>query len=367
MLHTCLEIVYRHGNCSTLAGPLEKNKRRTITAADREGENLVSQIPPASKFQGITRTMTRKWPLRLDHPTILLSLTALFWAGNAIAGKAAVGAVPPMALNFLRWLVAMLILLGISIPHIRRDWPVIRARAPFLLVMGGLGFGSFNLFLYNAVHTTSALNVAIEQSAMPMVILFIGFLVFRERIGAVQIAGIILSLLGVAVTVTRGDLAALLRLDVNHGDALMVGGVLAYSVYTAFLRLRPPLHWLSFLSVLSISATFTCLPFFLLEMANGIVFTPNITGVALILYVAVFPSILAQLFFARGVGRIGAGRAGMFINLVPLFSAILAIGLLGERLHLFHLAGFALIMAGVWLGARKAAPAALPDKASHMD
>ena len=311
--------------------------------------------------------MKHSWRQRLDHPYLLLSLTALFWAGNAIAGKAAVGAVPPMALNFLRWLVAMLILLSISAPHIRRDWPAIRARAPFMLIMGALGFGSFNLFLYNAVHTTSALNVAIEQSAMPMVILLIGFLVFRERIGAAQIAGILLSLLGVAVTVTRGDLAALIRLDVNRGDALMIGGVLAYSAYAAFLRLKPDLHWLSFLSVLSVSAMLTCLPFFLLEMAHGTVFSPGIAGVALILYVAIFPSILAQLFFARGVGRIGAGRAGMFINLVPLFSAVLAIGLLGERLHLFHLAGFALIMTGVWLGARQARPAPLHGEAKARD
>lgn len=296
--------------------------------------------------------MTSPSTSRLDHPYVLLSLTALFWSGNAIAGKAAVSTLPPMAFTFLRWFTAALILLIIAAPHLRKDWPMIRKHGLYLFVMGAVGFAAFNLLLYNAVHTTSALNVTIEQSAMPMVIMVIGFLAFREPFTWIQGLGSIVSLIGVAVTVSNGDLQALLALQVNQGDGLMVMAALVYSAYTLALRFKPALHWLSFLAVLAASAALTCLPFFIVEMMQGQMPVPSLGAAGLVLYVAVFPSILAQLFFARGVGMIGAGRAGMFINLVPLFAAVLAILLLGEDIRLFHITGFALIMAGIWLGTR---------------
>lgn len=292
------------------------------------------------------------WPPRLEHPYILLSLTALFWGGNAIAGKAAVDAVPPMAFTFLRWFTAAVILFAVAAPHLRKDWPVIRRHGPYLFAMGAVGFAAFNLLLYNAVHTTTALNVTIEQSAMPMVIMVLGFIAFRETFTWIQALGSMLSIVGVAITVSHGDLAALLGLQVTLGDGLMVIAALVYSIYTLALRFKPPLHWLSFLAVLALSAAATCLPFFIYEMMQGKFFTPSVEGAALVLYVAVFPSILAQLFFARGVSMIGASRAGMFINLVPVFAAVLAILLLGEHLQMFHITGFGFIMIGIWLGTR---------------
>ncbi len=297
--------------------------------------------------------MSDKWLKRLDRPYLLLSLTALIWSGNAIAGKFAVGEVPPMALTFLRWFFATIVLLIIAARPLRRDWAVIRQNILRLGLMGALGFGAFNLLLYNALHSTSAINVTIEQSVMPMLILLLGFIVYGERIRLVQIAGIILSLLGVLVTAAHGDLAGLVALRVNSGDALMMLGVLVYSGYAVFLRGKPKIHLLSFLAVLSIAAAITALPFFLYEMWRGVVFVPGVKGMALVLYVALFPSIVAQLFFARGVELIGSGRAGQFINLVPLFAAIMAVLLLGERLQGFHFAGFGLIMFGIWLGTRK--------------
>ncbi len=290
---------------------------------------------------------------RFEHPYLLLSLTALFWSGNAVAGKAAVGAVPPMAFTFLRWTGAALILFAFAAPHLRKDWPAIRRHLPYLFLMGAIGFAAFNLLLYNAVHSTSALNVSIEQSAMPMVIMIFGFLFFRDPFTWLQGLGAGLSLIGVAVTVSNGDLQALMGLSVNRGDALMVLAGLVYSAYTLALRFKPELHWLSFLAVLAASAALTCLPFFIREMMQGIMPEPSLAAAGLIVYVAIFPSILAQLFFARGVGMIGAGRAGIFINLVPLFAAVLAILLLGEQLHLFHVVGGGLIMLGIWLGARR--------------
>lgn len=297
--------------------------------------------------------MKLTWLSRLEHPYALLCLTALFWSGNAIAGKAAVNTVPPMAFTFFRWFTAALILLIIAAPNLRKDWPNIRKHGLYLFLMGAIGFGTFNLLLYNAVHTTSALNVTIEQSAMPMLIMIAGFIAFKDPFTPLQALGSILSLIGVAVTVSHGNLQALLDLSVNKGDALMIIAVLVYSGYTLGLRFKPELHWLSFLAVLALSAALTCLPFMIHEMSQGIIAKPSLSGAALILYVAVFPSILSQLFFARGVSMIGASRAGMFINLVPLFAAVLAILLLGEQPQLFHVLGFALIMTGIWLGARR--------------
>ena len=280
------------------------------------------------------------------RPYLLLTLTALIWSGNAIAGKLAVGSVPPMALTFLRWLLAAGVLMILAAAPLKRDWRQIRQHAGRLFLMGAIGFGGFNLLLYNALHTTTALNVTIEQSAMPMLIILLGFLIHGERGTWRQMTGIFLSLTGVAVT----------ALQLNPGDGLMLLAVLAYSAYTITLRSKPAIHPLSFLSILSLSAAAAALPFFINEMRQGIVFTPSLKGCALILYVALFPSILAQMFFARGVELIGSARAGQFINLVPLFAAVLAIVLLGETLKGFHFIGFGLIMVGIWLGAHKVLP-----------
>ena len=292
----------------------------------------------------------------LDHPYLLLTLTALIWSGNAIAGKFAVGSVPPMALTFLRWLLAAIVQMIIATAPLKRDWPQIRKNAGQLFLMGAIGFGGFNLLLYNALHSTTALNVTIEQSAMPMLIVLLGVFIHGERGNWRQISGIILSLAGVAVTAAHGDLARLIALQVNRGDGLMLLAVLAYSGYAITLRSKPALHPLSFLAILSLSAAATALPFFIHEMSQGIIFTPSLKGGALILYVALFPSILAQMFFARGVEQIGSARAGQFINLVPLFAAFLAVALLGETLQGFHFIGFGLIMGGIWLGAHKVLP-----------
>ncbi len=303
------------------------------------------------------RQKVRHMPVKgfkhLDRPYLLLTLTALIWSGNAIAGKFAVDTVPPMALTFLRWSLAAIVLMIIAARPLKRDAKLIRQNIGRLAAMGAIGFGAFNLLLYNALHTTTALNVTIEQSAMPMLIIFLGFLIHGERGSWRQVAGITLSLAGVAVTAAHGDLARLIALRVNPGDALMLLAVLAYSGYTIALRGKPAIHGLSFLCILSLSAAATSLPFFIYEMWQGDIFTPSLKGAGLILYVALLPSILAQLFYARGVELIGAARAGQFINLVPLFAAFLAVILLGEELQGFHFIGFGLIMGGIWLGARK--------------
>ncbi|MEZ5840489.1 MAG: DMT family transporter [Hyphomicrobiales bacterium] len=288
----------------------------------------------------------------LSRPYLILLLTALFWGGNAVAGKAAVGVVPPMTLSFLRWADRGDGARHFRAPEIGRDGAAIRANFVWLAAMGALGFGAFNLLLYSAVHHTSAINVAIEQSAMPMMIVAANFLFFRERIGLMLAAGVALSLAGVMVIAAHGDLAAACRRR-QPGRRDDARRRRAYAGYSVALRKRPKLHWASFLAVLSGSAAMVSAPFMALELVRGEFIVPGLEAGLLILYVALFPSFFAQLFYARGVELIGANRAGLFINLVPLFGSGLAILFLGEHLQLYHIVGYGLVVVGLIAAQRR--------------
>ena len=279
----------------------------------------------------------------------LLALTALFWGGNAIAGKLAVGHVSPMLLTTLRWGLAMAALAVIGWPRLRADWSKVRKRLISLTALGALGFTVFILALYTALSYTSAINASIEQAGMPMVIFAANFLLFRMRITWAQIVGFILSLAGVAVTASHGDPVALLSLDVNFGDALMLIGVLVYAAYTVALRFRPMIHWQSLMLMLTGTAFVTCIPFALAEFWTGNAIMPDTQGWAIVFYTVLFPSILAQIFYIRGVELIGANRASLFINLVPIFGTLLSIVVLGEAFHAYHGLAIVMVLGGIWL------------------
>ncbi|PLX35831.1 MAG: EamA family transporter [Hyphomicrobiales bacterium] len=287
-----------------------------------------------------------------DRPYLLLALTALFWGGNAVAGKAAVGAVPPMLLTAIRWFLTSLILFAFARPYLKRDWPVLKAHWLRLFLTGALGMATFNLLLYNALHHTSAINVAIEQSGMPMIIVLVNFLLFSEAVSRGVAIGVILSIAGVIVTATHGNPTTLFDLNLNYGDALMLAAVAIYALYSVTLRHRPKLHWMSFMTALALAAVITALPFAIYEYMQGIVFTPNTKGFVLMVYVTLFPSLLSQIFYVRGVELIGANRAGLFVNLVPLFGSVLAVIFIGEQPALYHAVGYALILAGVYVAQR---------------
>ncbi len=288
-----------------------------------------------------------------NHPYLLLVLTALFWSGNAVAGKAAVGIVPPMAMNVLRWTFASIALVIIAYQPLKRDWPIFRRHWLRLFATGALGMSAFNILLYNAVHYTSAINVTIEQSGIPMIIVLLNLVFFREPARPSMLIGVALSILGVLVTATHGDLTSLLDMQINLGDGLMLIAATIYAIYSVTLRQRPKMHWLSFMTALAIGAALAGIPFAVYEMSQGIVFEPTTKGVLIIAYAVLFPSLISQVFFVRGVELIGANRAGLFVNLVPLFGSVLAITLLGERAALYHGAGYALILAGIAIAQRK--------------
>lgn len=289
---------------------------------------------------------------------VFLILTTLFWGGNAVAGKLAVGHISPFALNFFRWAFMFILLAPFAYRQIRRDWASIRQNLGLLLFLGATGFTGFAAIMYKALEYTSAVNVSIEQAAIPMFIIILNFLLYRLKATWLQIAGFAVSLVGVALTATHGDLSRILQLDVGTGDLLMLVALFCYALYTATLRMKPPIHWLSTASVFSFAAIFAALPFLFWEYSSGQTIMPDARGWLIVLYAAVFPSVLSQIFYIRGNELIGGNRAGLFVNLVPIFGTLLSVLLLGEALHTYHIIALGLVIIGIgiaeWSGRRAA-------------
>ncbi len=281
---------------------------------------------------------------------MLLMITTLFWGGNLTVGKLAVGHVSPMVMNSLRWGIAFLVISAFAMPQFRRDWPVIRKNWPLLFAYGAVGFAAFNAFLYSGLRFTSAINGAIDQAAIPLLIFALNFLFFGVRASPAQLAGFALTLAGVAVTVSHGELARLLALEINFGDFLVLMAVLCYSLYTVSLRYKPQLDWRAMAMACFFGAFLASLPMVAGEAALGLAMWPHdLTGFGVIIFIGLFPSLISQVLFIRGVELIGPNRAGLFINLIPVFGTILAVGVLGESPEGFHAAAFALAIGGIAL------------------
>jgi drug/metabolite transporter (DMT)-like permease len=292
------------------------------------------------------------------NPYLLLALAALFWSGNHIVGRAISGEVPPIGISTVRWLIPALILWPLARPHLYRDWPLIRAHWRIVLWLGLTGGALFTALQYIGLQFTSALNVSVLNSLVPVLIVATGALLFRDRIGGLQLAGIATSSAGVLTIISHGDLATLRHLEFNWGDLIIIFNMIVFAVYAACFRLRPDIHWLSFMFMLAVISAAGTLPFFVWETLSGYTFKPTWFTLAAIAYVSVFPSLLAFAAWNRGVELIGANRSGPFLHLVPIYTAILASTLLSETLASHHVVGFVLILGGVWLASRYRAPAA---------
>ncbi len=200
---------------------------------------------------------------------LFLLTTALIWGGNAVAGKMAVGHVSPFLMTLIRWVIAFGLIITISVPQLRQDWPAIRRNWLYLLLMGATGFTGFNALLYTALHYTSAINAVIEQAGMPFVIFVANFFIFRMRATGGQVVGFLLTLSGIALTAANGDLQTLLSLKLNFGDLLMLFAVLVYAAYTVGLRFKPELHWKSMMAATAGGAMIAAIPLGVYEWWNG--------------------------------------------------------------------------------------------------
>ncbi|WP_342365342.1 DMT family transporter [Allopusillimonas soli] len=280
---------------------------------------------------------------------ILLALTTFFWAGNSIAGKLAVGHASPMVLATIRWASVMVVLYIFGRKQIYADWPAIRPRLSYLLFLGALGFTVFSVALYYALVYTTAINASILQGGMPLFVFAASFILFSSRIGMAQAVGFMLSFVGVIVIAMRGDLSRIISLDVNFGDALMLVAVVAYGFYTAALRNKPRIHWASLMFMLCVGATLAALPMLAFEAVRGDTLIPDTWGWLAIIYIVIFPSLISQVFYIKAVELIGANRAGLFINLLPLWGALLSVAVLGEAFLSYHAIALAMILAGICL------------------
>ena len=290
----------------------------------------------------------------IGNAYLLLTIAPLLWGGNAVAGKLATAEWQPFLLTSLRWGLAGLALFPFAWPWLRRDWPAIRAHLPLLVALGAIGMASFNLLMYLALHSTSAINVSIIQSSMPCMIMVANFVVLRQRVRSLQILGLGLSILGVLIVTTQGSMLAFFRGDLVLGDALMLIACLFYAGYTFGLRWRPSMHWLSYMTVIAFSAFAMTIPFSLWEHTQSPQTLPSSSAWLLLVYVTIFPTVVSQVAWARGVDLIGSNRAGLFFNLIPVFGAGLAVLLLGETLAWYHIVGLLLVLGGITLAERVA-------------
>lgn len=286
-----------------------------------------------------------------DAPYLLLTITALGWAGNSVVGRAIDGAVPPVALAFWRWALAAAIVVTIA-PKLRADMAAIRANLRSLALLSLLGIGMFVVLLYWGLTYTTAINSLLMQSAQPALVLLVAFLMFGERSGPLRIFGIAVSLIGIVVIVAHGSLSVLLDLDLNPGDGLILAATLFYAIYSVLLRGALKLHPLSFAAATFALGALAIVPAYAFELLRGARIAPTTSSALAIAYVAVIPSVIGYIFYNRGVELLGAARAGAYMNVMPAFGAAMSMVFLGETLRGFHLVGVGLIAIGILLSTR---------------
>lgn len=283
---------------------------------------------------------------------LFLTCTSICFGANTTFAKLLVGEASPMVVVALRWLLVAVLLVAFNTRSLARDWPRLKPHLGFLFAMGALGFAAFNGLFYIAAHHTTAINMGIIQGMMPVFVLAGALLAYRTPTRTLQWVGVGVTLAGVAAVVSGGEAERLLRLRFNQGDMLVVLATLLYAGYTVGLRRRPESTALGLFTVLAASAFLASVPMVAAEAWLGDFQAPTLRGWGVIALVALFPSFLAQIMFIRGVEIIGPGRAGTFINLVPVFAAIIAVAYLGEDFRVYHGVALALVLGGIWLAER---------------
>jgi drug/metabolite transporter (DMT)-like permease len=296
----------------------------------------------------------RRHPFLL-HPYVLLTLVALFWAGNVVLGRAVAGRIPPVTLNSLRWAIALVVLMPLAWPQLIGKGYVIKAHFGRLILLALPSIAIYNTFIYFGTRTTTATNAGLIVGAMPIAILALATLAGQERVTPRRALGVALSFVGVMCVIAKGDLSIIGRLSFTTGDLFIVGSMLSWAVYSVLLRrFAIPLGAFALLAVLSAIGLALCVPFSAWELAGDERIDWSVGTIAAIAYVGLFPSVVATVFWNEAVARVGAGTAGIFTNLIPVFSVLMAILLLAEELASFQLVGMGLIFVGIWLVTTKA-------------
>ena len=285
----------------------------------------------------------------------MLLLATLFWAGNFIIGKIAfLENVPPFSLTFFRWLLVWLILIPFTYKELFKYKKVIFKNTPLLFFLGLTSVGLFNSFIYNALNFTQVINASLFNAVIPAAIILFCFLFKLDQTNKYQLMGLVLTIFGILSIITKLDLNILLTLNFNKGDLLMIGAVITWGIYSAFLKKKKfEVSLLTFVHILCTFGLLALIPQFLYEFMQGQTVTVNSTFIYSILYLAVFPSIGSYYCWAGAVSIIGANRAGIFLSLIPLFSAIMAILFFHEKFQFYHFIGSILTLFGLFLSNKK--------------
>jgi drug/metabolite transporter (DMT)-like permease len=290
----------------------------------------------------------------LDPTYATLVLTALLWSSNFVIGRAVRDDVSPATLNFLRWAIALLILLSVTMSDLRAHRVALARNWKLIALLGFTGIAAFQTLCYVALTKTTALNTILLLSLAPLAIVALSWLVLGERVTRSQVLGLATSLGGAAVLILHGDPATVVNLRLNEGDLWMLVAVVLWAVYSVLLRRRPAEVPPLTLHTTSVAAgTLWMLPVFGWQAARGAGLPTSFAAWIAIGFIGVFSSALAHALWVRGVASIGPSRAGVFIHLIPLFGALLAITFLGEQFATYHAVGAALVLCGVVLTGRK--------------
>ena len=283
-------------------------------------------------------------------PYLLLVMTTLFWGGNFNVGRAVIGEVPPLGLSFWRWMVAWMIIFPFACRPMWRRRHLLMEHWFLLLLLAVTGVTLFNSLVYLGLQTTTAINASLMQSITPVLIILLSMFLLGHRSQGLQWLGVLVSLAGAVVILTRGDPGLLRDLEFASGDLLLLLAVFLWALYTVLLRKLPmELHGMPVLGYTVTVGTILILPFYLYETMNGRPAPLSPVSIASILYVAIFPSVLAYLFWNNATARLGPERTGHFSHLIPVFGILIATLVLGESLQAYHLAGILLVSAGLLL------------------
>ena len=279
---------------------------------------------------------------------LLLSLATLGWAGNTIAGRLAVGEVSPLVIVFMRWTIVFAILLMTKRKELPAALPKLKGKWPWVFMMGALGLSFFNTLFYTAAQSTTAINLGLIQCAMPMFILIGVTLILKTKLTFGQIIGTILTMAGVLLIISKGDFSLLVGLQINKGDWIMLGACILYAGYTIGLQNRPDIDNMTMMTVFAGAAWVLSIPILLIEVTQGTAQWPA-TQLAwlIVLFISLIPSFMSQVFYMRGVDLIGPDRAGVYSNLVPIYSAALGVLILNEAFGLYHLLSITIVITGL--------------------
>ena len=279
---------------------------------------------------------------------LLLSLATLGWAGNTIAGRLAVGEVSPLVIVFMRWTIVFAILLMTKRKELPAALPKLKGKWPWVFMMGALGLSFFNTLFYTAAQSTTAINLGLIQCAMPMFILIGVTLILKTKLTFGQIIGTILTMAGVLLIISKGDFSLLVGLQINKGDWIMLGACIFYAGYTIGLQNRPDIDNMTMMTVFAGAAWVLSIPILLIEVTQGTAQWPA-TQLAwlIVLFISLIPSFMSQVFYMRGVDLIGPDRAGVYSNLVPIYSAALGVLILNEAFSLYHFLSITIVITGL--------------------